>query len=42
VLLFFLSQSLLEHQSNPKKPLKMHFKNSMVKPPINEYLGYPH
>lgn len=42
VLLFFLSQSLLEHQSNPKKPLKMHFKNSMVKHPINEYLGYPH
>ncbi|KAG6750845.1 hypothetical protein POTOM_045360 [Populus tomentosa] len=31
-------RSLLEHQSNPKKPLKMHFKNSMVKPPINEYL----
>ncbi|KAF9670317.1 hypothetical protein SADUNF_Sadunf13G0055900 [Salix dunnii] len=31
-------RSLLEHQSNPKRPLKMHFKNSLVKPPFNEYL----
>nr|TKR75077.1 kinesin heavy chain isoform X3 [Populus alba] len=31
-------RSLLEHQSNPKKPLKMHFKNSMLTRYLRDYL----
>ncbi|KAJ6757629.1 KINESIN-LIKE PROTEIN KIF23 [Salix koriyanagi] len=31
-------RSLLEHQSNPKKPLKMHFKNSLLTRYLRDYL----